>query len=489
MTTDSFLVSREKKPRRCKWLRWVLAILLAPIVASVMVCKIIFVANDIPKDRLAPPADLVQIKPRPGAKALLSLSNPYMNYEDFIRAKDPQSQVIEIYSNWNRRFEAESQGYRQVWGEWKSGQPLSEPQKHWLESHQSLIDDLMKIAAAGGLPQVTCEDVVGSGQEDLLYISLPDNLYFFARLLAHDSRRRRELGDERGAAETLLAIGSIANTSAEPDLSGYFFSISVIRNMRDVELSDWIAAAPPKPEVARLLRDRLAATSDSQPLDFHRQLELEYRTQRQSLISTLRLSYAQMFAHEYNLNHSGITMGVDVWYLLDQLVARPIDTVQDCSSMAMKSFGDKSHAKATLDEFDAIWANVLKKPTGAIDSTVCTDLAIGMSNLRTWTHYSQFENFSEMADHVTRARATQACESINLVALDFVLQSAGEARRPPRIDPFTHAPLKIAEQTTTTLIYSVGPDKNDQHGALVYDPTNGRISGGDILVRVPLKIK
>lgn len=44
-------------------------------------------------------------------------------------------------------------------------------------------------------------------------------------------------------------------------------------------------------------------------------------------------------------------------------------------------------------------------------------------------------------------------------------------------DPFVDAPLK----TTADKIYSVGPDGIDQSGTVIYDPTNGTTSAGDIM--------
>lgn len=93
----------DPKPRRrLKWLLWILGILLGPAVVIVVVLKIIFVANAIPKDRQLPPAELLVIKPLLGPKPVFSISHPVMTYEDFIKVKDIKSQVIEIYSNRKR---------------------------------------------------------------------------------------------------------------------------------------------------------------------------------------------------------------------------------------------------------------------------------------------------------------------------------------------------------------------------------------------------
>lgn len=46
-------------------------------------------------------------------------------------------------------------------------------------------------------------------------------------------------------------------------------------------------------------------------------------------------------------------------------------------------------------------------------------------------------------------------------------------------DPFIVGPLRIQHDR----VYSVGPDKEDQNGDILYDPTNGTVSRGDIVFR------
>lgn len=58
-------------------------------------------------------------------------------------------------------------------------------------------------------------------------------------------------------------------------------------------------------------------------------------------------------------------------------------------------------------------------------------------------------------------------------------------------DPFSNRqpkpPLHFREDATSgdLLCYSVGPLETDDKGAIIYDPSNGTMSGGDIVVRVP----
>jgi hypothetical protein len=53
-------------------------------------------------------------------------------------------------------------------------------------------------------------------------------------------------------------------------------------------------------------------------------------------------------------------------------------------------------------------------------------------------------------------------------------------------DPFAAAdPIRFREEGGDLLVWSVGPDKKDDRGAVTYDPTNGSTSAGDVLLRIP----
>jgi len=47
-------------------------------------------------------------------------------------------------------------------------------------------------------------------------------------------------------------------------------------------------------------------------------------------------------------------------------------------------------------------------------------------------------------------------------------------------DPITHSEFQNHLSSDTMLIYSIGPDLIDQYGQIMYDPTNGSISNGDV---------
>jgi hypothetical protein len=67
----------------------------------------------------------------------------------------------------------------------------------------------------------------------------------------------------------------------------------------------------------------------------------------------------------------------------------------------------------------------------------------------------------------------------------------GELINQPARDPFSEQgnPLKIISTPEEVVVYSIGPDLLDQEAQIAYDPTNGSISEGDVLLRVPIKPK
>jgi hypothetical protein len=51
------------------------------------------------------------------------------------------------------------------------------------------------------------------------------------------------------------------------------------------------------------------------------------------------------------------------------------------------------------------------------------------------------------------------------------------------LDPFIEKNFKYANAGAYRLLYSVGPDMVDNGGTTPYDPTNGTVSSGDVIVR------
>lgn len=63
------------------------------------------------------------------------------------------------------------------------------------------------------------------------------------------------------------------------------------------------------------------------------------------------------------------------------------------------------------------------------------------------------------------------------------IDALGDILKPIPLDPFTEKNFRYEKVGDAYRLYSVGPDMRDDFGALVYDPTNGTQSTGDIIFR------
>jgi len=52
-------------------------------------------------------------------------------------------------------------------------------------------------------------------------------------------------------------------------------------------------------------------------------------------------------------------------------------------------------------------------------------------------------------------------------------------------DSFSSEPLKFTSNPDLFICYSIGPDKQDNYANIIYDVTNGTVSSGDIILKVP----
>ena len=55
----------------------------------------------------------------------------------------------------------------------------------------------------------------------------------------------------------------------------------------------------------------------------------------------------------------------------------------------------------------------------------------------------------------------------------------------PPPDPFSDIPLRFIPRKESLFIYSLGPDEKDNKAAFSYDPTNGILSPGDLMIEIP----
>jgi hypothetical protein len=169
--------------------------------------------------------------------------------------------------------------------------------------------------------------------------------------------------------------------------------------------------------------------------------------------------------------------------LIDNLIGVAIRaiTIAGMQVVTLQSNIDFSQLARYLHNFEAV-ENTPIAPTGFELSKI-----MGASGVTTQT-----VEVSTRQD-VTQAKAEllRSAMASRLLYLEQHRFAASQAELAARLaveplDPFLNRPLKIlvAAGNTSTTLYSLGPDKTDQHAQIEYDPTNGTISAGDVIQRV-----
>lgn len=489
------------------------------VVVGLVVINALFVINSIPESRLAPPSSMLHI-PQPASQAprRLAKPKPYTSCEDGIRAeqKCPATDLYakfqaglsnsrdywdtfkydskkndELYSN--DMYSSNPSGKSVRFEGWKEGKPLTTAQVRWLKDHHDLIEDLLKIDAAGGVPKITCEYTAQVDGDSLARMhvghGIPDHTAFFtgAELLMCESRRLRSEGNQQAAADALLAIKSWADSYSEPFLASYYFARGIKWRYFYPEICHWIADAPMDRDIAIRLRD--AITTETLAPDVRRHLELEYRLARHNLLKVLRCPFPQLFLTSYESNQS---MRQEVQRLSDndnvyqhrsplvQFRYQPAATIFASISSAMDGVSIKASADSRLERFDKLWAEVLKisDPAHISGAAFAAEGELndsGACNLQS-LKYMQFS-----------ARMAEARRSLALATLDKVI-NPDSRQAISRIDIFTGVPLRESEDSSATLIYSLGPDRVDQHGMEIFDPDLNFEGSGDIVARIPKRV-
>lgn len=333
-------------------------ILFLPSIILAISLKIALVMHAIPSERFSAPANALRLKSPPSAKSLAKTSgqrNP--SYIDLMKIKNPHSPAVDICSNFVRKAESRSPAFQVAFMDWETSEPLTEDLRRCVESNHDMVEDLLKIATAGGLPWLSCEEAAALTDYALFRTNFNDlDPFFPAKLLIVENRIRRNRGDEQGAAEALVAILKLSRSSGEPLLLNCL-KRNATRGACFIEIDRWLKDTPPRPDAARILKNVLGNDDDT-TLDWRRYLELEYRIERYQFIKSLTRSLGKVFTDNYG--EGGSYKYVDGFIIASDLMDAPIQTVSRCVSDAAESFKYKTNARSMLEMFDAEWAVTLE---------------------------------------------------------------------------------------------------------------------------------
>lgn len=450
----------DSRPGR--W-RWIVGLILIGIPALMLgALKGYFAANAVRGDLVRPPADVFRTRPAakksPWVQSVVSRpqnAKP-LDYDGLI-ALMPNQDAAALY----RKLKDSPLGKVSHLDFPFSNDSKRDEQARWLAENRAVIEDIIKLADAGGLPVLTWEQAMSMDVEDFLRFPLPDIdlIRRMVLVLAAETRRLREAGDDRGALRAVCAIDPLAESLADaahlymPD----FANVDKVREY--LAMADWLQDPPPR-EILAELRDKAAATNAA---DYRGSMELQYRIGRCFLLEMLEGPLTRVM-----VSVGGHASG-SIFMFIDDFQQHPVSAFGEVSSAAVKAVRLKGRAREVVLSYDANFRRALADYENGTRTEERLNLpAVDAS----W--YG--------ANWWARKNTAQARRNLVLAGLDESLGAPGACKW---ADPFTSRPLCRVEETTATLFYSIGPDRADTRAAIGYDPTNGTFSPGDIFLRVP----
>ncbi|MCE5229709.1 DUF1380 domain-containing protein [bacterium] len=444
----------DAKPHRLrKWLLIVGGVILSIPILIFSICSIFIHLHSLRPDQMQPPTRLVNTS-RTGASPLKRLKSPKPTFTDYLAAVNGD-EAAALYEKWWAKVDPSAPVLNR-----KIGQPLSPADKQWLLDHRDMLDDLIRMTRQSATPLFTAEDFAALPAAERIKIRNPDYLknQSLARLFAAEAERRRESGDLAGAAEALIAVNSIARTFNDASEIGHMLTVAT-QTIGARELSLWISRGKIPADVARRLQDQLPKSIVGIP-ELRRAVQFEYEYSRENMVRTLNSAMPDLLRTVMGNPKAGV---------LELMWSNPGRfTVSFATGMMAKA-----NASTLIDGYDAMYATVFKSidqntPTGNI-----TQKSHGIPLLPSYGVYN-LDTFR------AQTNTNVALMRLNMTGLNL---STGAAE--PQTDPFNNEPLKTVSGDKSITIYSIGPDKVDQHAAIAYDPTNGTLSAGDMILTIP----
>jgi hypothetical protein len=375
---------------------------------------------------------------------------------------------------------------------WQSHLPMPPPLVEWLTDHADWIALLRRMIAAGGPPLPTAEEIFATDPAFAHLNPNPDYLFWQRAdsALRAESRRLRESGDTEAAADTLADAFRLSTMIRFETSLGGLLAIGM-QTLASHELCVWLEHAPPDPALAARLRVIVDSPElDGLPLVTQGFLVFSYVSSRGILLQMLEQSPTRMTVAQLENFAIKRPLGYDS--------TRPpgyFDHLKRNPSQVLGITLNAGYLKATvgsrLRQFDVFWLDCLQHAEGPATPAFPDPALRKAAEEMFEPAFMMLPNYENPILRATRLRTLMALERLALRRLDGTgLPDPATPNDPdwsasPWRDPFTGKPLKIIDDGTESLFYSLGPDLEDQGGQIVYDPTNGMISPGDLTLRLP----
>lgn len=395
----------------------------------------------------------------------------------------------------------------------KSGQPLYwkpyvPEQIRWLRGKADYLALLHRLSHCRQWPVPTLQhrndylNLCGAEFPFLSFISL----YYSGNMLAAGARLRSQEGDFAAARESVQDLYAVATLLRASD--SYFYQSILLYWVREANrvVSLWLEdSALPQSELASLQStlnriepllfppDGMGRIFTDQYLEMR--AEIVYFMSQDTWLSPLYGwgGYENVngsmcgWPVDYSEYHDLPLLGTTKVPILPKIFAHSHRAMFNriCSAPALKEY-DKFYRQA-IEWVGRPYPEFLRDISRYADSS--HDRYFLLRKLRP-TENTVLPYFPEVKvrrlvaetrTHLLRLALGLRLDSARTLALRREPLSA--APHNPWRDPFTEAPLRSDTPTSPSLLYSLGPDLKDQRGALAYDPTNGTLSAGDIILR------
>jgi hypothetical protein len=283
-----------------------------------------------------------------------------------------------------------------------------------------------------------------------IHSALPNTLELrlLMRLMVADARRQEAAGDPAAAAERSVRALRLANHLCAERTTLYQHLIG-LSEMRLSCMALESALRHPGLDESAL---RSASSEIAWVQRHHRAITPTFATERRIVVSAVREMQGNPALQEQ---------------FLPEHEARNLTAAQR-ATVAFWIASPEAFEAAARPVWEEILANASRPPW----EREVMDGAWLIQRVNGPVPGMHFPNFDQAF-----ARDDVAVAHLALCQALCALRLGDDAALRNAIDPFTGQPVIV----TADRVHSVGPDKRDEQGALVYDPTNGALSVGDIV--------
>jgi hypothetical protein len=382
----------------------------------------------------------------------------------------------------------------------ENGEPPAEPPAVREPVFNRLLAEQTKAsrdyAARGGeewrtLPYERAYFLQVGSEEDLLWLVPSACLELRARIRYEDG------GPAAMEEDRLLSmrLETIVNRDRHPR-GPPFLSLWLLRR-----LETWMALGIVSPEHAPEWAEAMqGAGGEDDPALFRRAVSSSLLRARDDLVYKAGLPWTHPAMGYDTLDYDPVSLGAGRSWAFEM----PMPRLNKYLTGARKAMWRKRHLAEVIDAYDACiaqWADRLQMdfPSWKRTPPPSPDRLLKDFFDSSWPRLPPVldekmkdRNVEESVRvlYLTPTILNLARSALSLIADRETAMAAREAcgkdqKENPWFDYFTTEPFVVREETSSTLIYSPGPDLVDDHARIEYDPTNGSMSGGDIWIRIP----